>query len=162
MISDFLSSSSLLANRNSDICLESHHWQGSHLLITGSHCQCHQPSRITETRYRWVTCVNKHGECVLGTNTEVFLWLPHTYTLKECMCTQRHKYIHVHVRRVTDTHRHSMGWGWGERGRQDREWRIIKNEFNFCGLVCLKVFWFLILQDRASDPFWSSMRALHV
>ena len=41
------------------------------------------------------------------------------------------------------SHRYTQaqyGVGWGERGRQDREWRIIKNEFNFCGLVCLKVF----------------------
>ena len=67
---------------------------------------------------------NKQGECVLGTNTEVFLWLPHAYILKECMCTHRHKCIRIHVRRITDTHTHRHTYGVVVGGeRKEREWK---------------------------------------
>ena len=64
-----------MTNRNGDMCLESHHRQGSHLLITGSHCQ---------------VTLHRKKKCVWGTNTEVPLWLPPAHTPNECMSTHRH------------------------------------------------------------------------
>ena len=84
-----------MTNRNGDMCLESHHRQGSHLLITGSRCQVtlHRKKKsVSEEQTLRFPCgfhmhIHQMNVCVhTDTSASVYVWEEtdtHTHTHRE-------------------------------------------------------------------------------